>query len=78
MIPVDLFQLMYTPIIIITLQPHYNTVIYLEHKFGYNKVEAWLPQPVASPREKWVGPDPLTSVQTPPEICTNPLKSVYI
>ena len=25
---------------------------------------------------EWVGPDPPTSVQTPPEICTNPLKSV--
>ena len=30
----------------------------------------------ASPREEWVGPDPPTSVQTPPEICTNPLRSV--
>ena len=25
---------------------------------------------------EWVGPDPPTSVQTPPEICANPLKSV--
>ena len=32
--------------------------------------------PVASPRGEWEGPDPPTSVQTPPEIRANPLRSV--
>ena len=35
---------------------------------------------MASPRGEWVGPDPPppppTSVQTPPEICANPLRRV--
>ena len=32
--------------------------------------------PVASPRGGMGGPDPPTSVQTSPEICANPLRSI--
>ena len=52
-------------------------LIWLHTYSSVNAVFNYLTWTVASPRGEW-GSGPPTSVQTPPEISTNPLKSFYI
>ena len=72
------FQILLNPTkyLIPNLTKSCTKFLFIGEPSGFDNIQSW---PTAQWRRhggEWEGPDPPTSIQTPPEICANPLRSV--